>query len=76
MFGYCHQLYRLLGTKHLALSQGFEVRLLADCYTVFHEPKTHRFRILGGPRFRTLGGGGGGGGGPRGGQIPSRHMTS
>ena len=28
-----------------------------------------RFRILGGPRFRILGG-------PRGGQIPSRHMTS
>ena len=31
-----------------------------------------RFRILGGPRFRILGGGGG----ARGGQIPSRHMTS
>ena len=57
MFGYCHQLYRLLGTKRLASSQGFEVRLLADCYTVFHAPKTHRFRILAG------GGGGGGGGG-------------
>ena len=28
-----------------------------------------RFRILGGPRFRIWGG-------PRGGQIPSRHMTS
>ena len=28
-----------------------------------------RFRILGGPRFRIFGG-------PRGGQIPSRHMTS
>ena len=28
-----------------------------------------RFRILGGPRFIILGG-------PRGGQIPSRHMTS
>ena len=28
-----------------------------------------RFRILGGPRFRILGG-------PRGGQIPSRHMSS
>ena len=28
-----------------------------------------RFRILGGPRFRILGG-------PRGGQFPSRHMTS
>ena len=28
-----------------------------------------RFRILGGPRLRILGG-------PRGGQIPSRHMTS
>ena len=28
-----------------------------------------RFRMLGGPRFRILGG-------PRGGQIPSRHMTS
>ena len=35
-----------------------------------------RFRILGGPRFRILGGGGGGGGGARGVQIPSRHMTS
>ena len=30
-----------------------------------------RFRILGRPRFRILGGGGG-----KGGQIPSRHMTS
>ena len=30
-----------------------------------------RLRILGGPRFRILGGGG-----PMGGQIPSRHMTS
>ena len=28
-----------------------------------------RFRILGGPRFRILGG-------AKGGQIPSRHMTS
>ena len=35
-----------------------------------------RFRILGGgPSFRILGGGGGGGG-AKGGQIPSRHMTS
>ena len=34
-----------------------------------------RLRILGGARFRILGGGGGGGGG-KGGQIPSRHMTS
>ena len=33
------------------------------------------FTILGGPRFRILGGGGGGGE-PRWGQIPSRHMTS
>ena len=33
-----------------------------------------RLRILGGPRFRILGGGGGGGG--QGGQIPSRHITS
>ena len=33
-----------------------------------------RFRILGGgARFRILGGGGGGG---KGGQTPSRHMTS
>ena len=31
-----------------------------------------KFRILGGGRFRILGGGGGG----KGGQIPSRHMTS
>ena len=36
-----------------------------------------RSRILGRPRFRILGGGGGGGeGGAKGGQIPSRHMTS
>ena len=61
MFGYCHQLYRLLGTKRLASSQGFEVRLLADCYTVFHAPKTHRFRILGGGQGLEFGGGGGGG---------------
>ena len=33
-------LYRLPGTKHLASSQGFDVRLLADFYIVFHAPKT------------------------------------
>ena len=32
-----------------------------------------RFRIFGGPRFRIFFLGGGGG---KGGQIPSRHMTS
>ena len=34
-----------------------------------------RFRILGGQGSEYWGGGGGGGGG-KGGQIPSRHMTS
>ena len=34
MYGYCHQLFRLPCTKHLALSQGFDVRLPEDCYTV------------------------------------------
>ena len=40
----------------------------------------HKYRNIGVGRFRILGGQGlefgGGGGGARGGQIPSRHMTS
>ena len=40
-----------------------------ECYVVHLLIGVGRFRILGGPSFRILGG-------PRGGQIPSRHMTS
>ena len=39
--------------------------------TLFRPKGVGRFRILGGPRCRILGGGG-----PRVDQIPSRHMTS
>ena len=43
---------------------------LPDAYrSVNYTIGVGRLRILGGPRFRILGG-------PRGGQIPSRHMTS
>ena len=65
---------------HMLLLQYFMSKLIAEVtlklhsYRYYYDPKlTHigvgRFRILGGPRFRILGG-------PRGGQIPSRHMTS
>ena len=50
----------------------FQASQVATAYAFTFCIGVGRFRILGGPRFRILGGGGGG----KGGQISSRHMTS
>ena len=39
MFGYCQTVVLVPYTKRLASSQGFDVRLLSDCYTDYYAPK-------------------------------------